>query len=97
MLMYFARAAFNNSIMFQNRFNCSEETFDVHCKALAVASIQLFDIFAVEFGFYGNFQFIASVDLRPTGKSCLLYTSYVSQYFIANIVDSSAYHFNLWT
>ena len=48
--------------MLQNRFYRSEKTFAVETER------HFFDVFAVQFRFYGDFEFVAPVDLRPARK-----------------------------
>lgn len=61
--MDFAGAAFYHTITLEHADKCTKKTLAVEKETLALY------VFAVEGGLHGDFQFVATVDLRPTGKA----------------------------
>ena len=63
MFVEFAGAAFDHAITLDNAQDRPEEALAIEKETLA------FYIFAIKSGLHGDFEFVATVNLRPAGKS----------------------------
>lgn len=63
MLVDFAGAALHHAVALEHANERTEEALAVKKETLALY------VFAIEGGLHGDFQFVAAIDLRPTGKA----------------------------
>ena len=63
LVVQFAGSAFDDAFLHQDGENRPEEA------AAVEKETQILDIFAVKFRFDRNFQFVATIDLRPAGEA----------------------------
>ena len=63
LVVQFAGSAFDDAFLHQDRENRPEEATAVEKET------QILDIFAIKFRFDRNFQFVATIDLRPAGEA----------------------------